>query len=250
MSSESSTGSLASHRNKTVAVAFWVLGAVAVIELAFAAIALAPRIAAGMKSSQQPPPGTAQGVPGDSSNPMAGQQSGAFPPSLSPRTQNPVNPSTPVQNVISEATDRPFRQPPSDASLPQGASLQILNARLQGRDDGARTLQIAIKCRPGESIDVPQVKVQVYFYDEENGEIVPSKAQVTSKWLSAPVDWKDGEPELLEVSYNPDTVDPDIHFAGYVVAVYYKGDRQDCRANPVKLEKLFEPKYFIGLDDQ
>ena len=222
MSSESSTGSLASHRNKTVAVAFWVLGAVAVIELAFAAIALAPRIAAGMKSSQQSPPGT----------------------------QNPVNPSTPVQNVISEATDRPFRQPPSDASLPQGASLQILNARLQGRDDGAKTLQIAIKARPGESIDVPQVKVQVYFYDEENGEIVPSKAQVTSKWLSAPVDWKDGEPELLEVSYNPDTVDPDIHFAGYVVAVYYKGDRQDCRANPVKLEKLFEPKYFIGLDDQ
>ena len=52
------------------------------------------------------------------------------------------------------------------------------------------------------------------------------------------------------MSYNPDTVDPDIHFAGYVVAVYYKGDRQDCRANPVKLEKLFEPKYFIGLDDQ
>jgi hypothetical protein len=37
--------------------------------------------------------------------------------------------------------------------------------------------------------------------------------------------------------------------AGYLIAVYYKGDLQDCRADPPRLKKLFEPKYFIGSDE-
>ena len=89
------------------------------------------------------------------------------------------------------------------------------------------------------------MKVQVYFYDDNNGEIGPSKAQVTSTWLN----WKVGEPELLEVQYLPDSVDMDVKFAGYLVAIYYKGDLQDCRADPPRLKKLFEPKYYIGSDE-
>jgi len=238
-----------------VVFAFWVLAAVAVIELAFAAVALAPRIAAGLKSPTQAssamtiPVATQQSATTDTSNPLLPQQSSTTSP-LASGPQNPVNPSSPVQNMLGDTTERPFRQPPSDAAAPQGASLQILNARLEGGEDGSKALQIAIKARPRENIDVPQVKVQVFFYDEENGELVQSKAQVTSKWMSTPVDWKGGEPELLEVRYIPDSADPETRFAGYVVALYYKGDRQDCRANPAKLEKLFEPKYFIGLDDQ
>ena len=127
--------------------------------------------------------------------------------------------------------------------------MEILNADIKGAEGGSKTLLLAIKSHSREPIEVPQVKVQVYFYDEQNGEIVPSKAQVTSRWLSAPVDWKNGKPELLEVRYLSDTADPDVRFAGYVVAIYYKGDLQDCRADPPKLKKLFEPKYFIGLDE-
>ena len=96
---------------------------------------------------------------------------------------------------------------------------------------------------------MPQVKVQVYFYDEDNGEIVPSKAQVTSSWTSPPVDWRNGEPELLEVRYLPESADPGIKFTGYLIAVYYKGDLQDCRSDPPRLKKLFEPKYYIGSDE-
>jgi len=156
--------------------------------------------------------------------------------------------SPPVASAT-DATDRPFRQPPSDAASPDGAVIEILNADIKGTEGGSKTLQLAIKSRSREPIEVPQVKVQVYFYDEQGGEIVPSKAQVTSRWLSAPVDWKNGKPELLEVRYLSDSVDPDVRFAGYVVAIYYKGDLQDCRADPPKLRKLFEPKYFIGLDE-
>jgi hypothetical protein len=148
-----------------------------------------------------------------------------------------------------ESTDRPFRQPPPDAASPQGAAIEILTADLKGADDGSKTLQLAIKSRSHDLIDVPQVKVQVYFYDEQNGEIFPSKAQVTSRWLSAPVNWEGGKPELLEVRYLSDTADPDVHFSGYVVAIYYKGDLQDCRANPPKLQKLFEPRFFLPSEE-
>jgi hypothetical protein len=39
-----------------------------------------------------------------------------------------------------------------------------------------------------------------------------------------------------------------VKFSGYVVAVYYKGDLQDYRAEPSRLTKLFPLKYFIGLE--
>jgi hypothetical protein len=120
---------------------------------------------------------------------------------------------------------------------------------MEGSNDGSKTLQLAIKARTKVRIDVPQVKVQVFFYDEQGGEIFPSKAQVTSRWISTPVDWTDGQPELLEVRYLSDESDPGIRFAGYVVAIYYRGDLQDCRSEPARLRKLFEPKYFIGLDE-
>ena len=252
MFSEPSTSTYPPRRNRTVSVAFWVLGVVALIEIAFAAVALAPRLAAGMRSSLQASSGATSST--GLANPAAGLN--AVNNTLAAAIQNssnPISPITPVQGMMSDTTERPFGKSFSESSSSQassGPSLQILNARLGGLDDGSKALQIAIKARSRETIDVPQVKVQVYFYDEENGEVVPSKAQVTSKWLSAPVDWKDGNPELLEVHYLPDSADPETHFAGYVVAVYYKGDRQDCRAAPARLEKLFEPKYFIGVDDQ
>jgi hypothetical protein len=130
-----------------------------------------------------------------------------------------------------------------------GALLQIVSDRLESSGQGSKKLQVTIKGDKHQQIQVSEVKVQVYFYDEENGEIVPSKAQVTSSWLSLPVDWKKEIPELLEVNYLPDSVDENIRFAGYLVAIYYKGDLQDCRANPPRLKKLFEPKYFIGNDE-
>jgi hypothetical protein len=272
MPTELLTGTPGSRRDRSLVVAYWVLGIVAVLELLYAAVGMAPKVASTVRKAQ---PTNQSADP--QQVPLHSQAETAMNPSNSVATLNapgqpPSTPSSPVKTVTeptaltipepaeqqpvppvpvpgSDSTDRPFRQPPSDAASPDGAAIEILNAEIKGNEGGSQTLQLAIKSRSHDPIDVPQVKVQVYFYDEQNGEIVPSKAQVTSRWLSAPVDWSNGKPELLEVRYLADTADPDVRFAGYVVAIYYKGDLQDCRANPPKLKKLFEPKYFIGLDE-
>jgi hypothetical protein len=255
MPTELLTGTTGTRSDRSLVVAYWVLGIVALLELLVGAVGLAPKVASTMRKSEplsQPSSLQQATLPPDSQPPNAHSnpvktvaESPAATTAPEPADQQNSAPTLPG----SESTDRPFRQPPSDAASPDGAVIEILNADIKGTEGGSKTLQLAIKSRSREAIDVPQVKVQVYFYDEQSGEIVPSKAQVTSRWLSAPVDWKNGKPELLEVRYLSDTADPDVRFAGYVVAIYYKGDLQDCRADPPKLKKLFEPKYFIGLDE-
>lgn len=258
MPSELLTGKPGSTRDRSLVIAWWVLGVVAVGEMIVASVGLAPKVASGMRNSPSsnetatrpqpmftPPVDDKSAIQFPDADPKNTPKQGASAFSEAPARQ----PTIPASVPGTETADRPFRQPPSDVASPDGAVIEILNADIKGTEGGPKTLQLAIKSRSRETVDVPQVKVQVYFYDEQNGEIVPSKAQVTSKWLSAPVDWKNGKPELLEVCYLSDTADPDVRFAGYVVAIYYKGDLQDCRADPPKLKKLFEPKYFIGLDE-
>jgi hypothetical protein len=255
MPTELLTGTPGTPRDRSLVVAYWVLGIAAVLELLVGAVGVAPKVASTVRKAQpvsetadtQGPSLTAPAQPPSAlSNTVKNVAESTAPTTPKTTDQQPVQPASVHE---SDSTDRPFRQPPSDAASPDGALIEILNADIKGTEGGSKTLQLAIKSRSRDPIDVPQVKVQVYFYDEQNGEIVPSKAQVTSRWLSAPVDWKNGKPELLEVRYLSDTTDPDVRFAGYVVAIYYKGDLQDCRADPPKLKKLFEPKYFIGLDE-
>ena len=240
MASEPSTGTLLPTRNRTVVTAHWVLSVIAVIEIILAAVAMAPRVASGMRSGIASLPAAIPASPAP----------GAFQPTQSsmPPQQASVPSQTP-QESIDQSSAIPSNQTPQDAMATGGPSLQIVNAKLLGSSEGSKKLQVSIKSNTREKIDVPQVKVQVYFYDQDNGEIVPSKAQVTSTWLSPPVDWKKGEPELLEVQYLPDGSSTDVSFAGYLVAIYYKGDLQDCRAEPGRLKKLFAPKYYIGSEE-
>ena len=253
-----STGTSRSDRSATIRVVLWVLGAIALIELILAAIALAPRFVSGLRagnSSVQPQSQALSFLP---NNPASGQsalQTPAIPqtnqpasPPILPEHQIadslPLNPA--LQRILSnDKAELPPRQPPADAAVNGEAALKIVNARLSDSEDGAKKLQVAIKGSSREQIDSSQEKVQVYFYDQDGDEIVPSKAQVTSKWLN----WQSGEPQLVEVTYLPESVDPGVKFAGYVIAVYYKGDLQDCRSQPARLQKLFEPKYYIGTDE-
>jgi hypothetical protein len=238
MPQESTITAITSRRNTTVIAAWVVIGMSALLEIILSAVAMAPRVASAFRNSQ--PSQTLQ-APGDpvTASPSPPQETMPFPPPVQPIGK---------ASLIRDA-DLPSRQPPADAAMPGGALLQIVSDRLESSGQGSKKLQVTIKGDKRQQIQVSEVKVQVYFYDEENGEIVPSKAQVTSSWLSLPVDWKKEIPELLEVNYLPDSVDENIRFAGYLVAIYYKGDLQDCRANPPRLKKLFEPKYFIGNDE-
>jgi len=230
------------RRNTVVVAAIWVLGVVAFLEIIFASIALTPRILTAARNNQSvhvqavAPAAPSRQAPSQSAQIMPSQPLDGT--ALPPLNKDVSTPDTPLQPASSEAAPQ------------QGTStLGIVSTKLEGSDEGSRKLTITIKANPKVPIDVPQVKVQVYFYDTDGTEITPSKAQVTSSWTSPPVDWKDGEPELLEVRYLPDSADTDIKFAGYVVAIYYKGDLQDYRSEPAQLTKLFPLKYFIGTEE-
>jgi len=253
-----STVTSRTDRSATVRVALWVLGAIAVLELILAAIALAPRFVSGLRAGNSPVqsqsltssslannPATGQPAPQTQAISQANQPAPASLPQEHQTIESPAV-NTALQQILSgEKAELPSRQPPADAAVNGEAALKIVNARLADSEDGSKKLQVAIKGSSHEQIDSSQEKVQVYFYDQDGDEIVPSKAQVTSKWLN----WQSGEPQLVEVTYLPESVDPGIKFAGYVIAVYYKGDLQDCRAQPARLQKLFEPKYYIGTDE-
>lgn len=251
MATESSTGTLAFKRNRTVVVACWVLGVIAVVEVVLAAIALAPRIATGIRPVGQ----TATAASPTTSPSQLPTEEKVEPIPVAQLSRTDSRPQgltpTPVRDALGENETAPsFRQPQSESRVNDSPTLQILYAKLEATEDGSKVLRVAIKSGMREKIDVPMVKVQVYFYDQdENGEVIPSKAQVTSKWMSAPVDWQEGKPEILEVRYISDSADPGLRFAGYVVAVYYNGDLQDSRPEPSRLIKLFPLKHFIATDE-
>lgn len=235
---------ISKHRlGTTVAVSLWVLGAVALIEVILAAVALAPRLLNAARPLGAAPTAvttSADAVGAANMPPPASEISAPAGKALQ---------SSPVKEILTgteKATDRSFHSLSTDRSVAAGAALGIVSVRLEGGEEGSRKLVITIKAGGRERIDNEQIKMQVYFYDEENGEISPSKAQVISNWMSPPVDWT--EPELVEVRYIPESPDPSVKFSGYVVAVYYKGDLQDYRAEPSRLTKLFPLKYFIGLE--
>jgi hypothetical protein len=137
--------------------------------------------------------------------------------------------------------------PPKDAVQP-GSALGIgdlveTDASVEGA--GVRkTLAIPMRAEEGEKIDVKDVVIQVYFYDRlEDGSILQTNANVSSKWTSAPVDWATAEPETLEVEYSDETAPQGSKrkYHGYVVRLYYRAELQDWRAEPEDLRKQFPP---------
>lgn len=111
-------------------------------------------------------------------------------------------------------------------------------------------LRVPINAKAGSHVDVRDVVIQVFFYDQlKDGSVVETNANVSSEWSSAPIDWASpSEPEVLDVEYaqsEPSPNDPHAkearNYFGYEVRVYYKGDLNDTRAEPVKLLKQFPP---------
>ena len=225
--------------SRTVVVAIWVLVVFALIEVIFVSIHFAPSVLMAIRNNTQVSP----------RNQTAASETPA------PVIQTPI--AKPLENsavgAILKTSDTsssvPFQPRSPDTAAQGGNTLGIVSVRLDGSSDGPKKLVIAMKARTKEPVDVPQVKVQVFIYDDDGTGITSSKAQSVSRWLSSGTDWKDGEPELLEVRYLPDSADTDVKFAGYVVAIYYKGDLQDYRAEPSRLTKLFPLKYYIGTDE-
>ncbi len=137
-----------------------------------------------------------------------------------------------------------------DTGLQPGASLGIVDARLRDSKAGVKSLRVAVKSRPDSAIKVQDVKIYIYFYEEnEDGEVLITESKVRTEWLSPPIDWAANEPELLDGQYIlPESGQPGSSTAngapgrkyhGYVVAVYYNDELQDFRSEPSKLVKDF-----------
>ncbi len=132
--------------------------------------------------------------------------------------------------------------------LQPGSTLGVVDAKLTDaneNDHALKTLRLAVKARPGEEIDERDVRINVSFYESFNGEISPTKSRVQSMWFTTPVDWKDDGIEILEVKYEVPRIAPDgglpPMYYGYMVNIYYHGQLQETRADPVALQDMFPP---------
>lgn len=130
--------------------------------------------------------------------------------------------------------------------LQPGSSLGVVDLTVKDSPDGTtKDLRIAVKARPGETIDGRDVRINVTFYETMNGEVVPTTSRVQSLWFTTPVDWKDEGIEILEVKYEVPRIAPDggpaPAFYGYMVNIYHRGQLQETRADPVDLQELFPP---------
>lgn len=149
---------------------------------------------------------------------------------------------------VADATGNAVR---GENGLQPGASLGIVTVRLNdGSKPGTKNLMVAVKSAEGLTINVEDVKIHVYIYEQdENGEIVITDSRVVPQWMSPPINWADnGEPELLENIYTlPEKREggEGRKYYGYVVAVYYNKELQDFRADPAKLANDFEVPLYL-----
>ena len=140
------------------------------------------------------------------------------------------------------------RAEPADKSAP-GAKVTEVDFPISCSPAAQKkfTLKIPLKCRPNTHIDVSNVAIQVFFYDQLTDEsIVQTNASVSYHWSTLPADWLEDDIEILEVDYTQPKPDPaklaeNRTFYGYIIRVYYKKELQDVRADPVALLKKYPP---------
>jgi len=128
-----------------------------------------------------------------------------------------------------------------DSGIPIGSVFGIVEARLTDSDADKKVLRVATKASPTEKVDAADFKVVVYFYEQtDDGSILETESTLVSEWMSPPINWADGDPELLELRYpKPSADSADRQYFGYVIGIYFKGELQDSRAEPVSLLQQF-----------
>ncbi|MEY2479914.1 MAG: hypothetical protein QOI04_841 [Verrucomicrobiota bacterium] len=170
--------------------------------------------------------------------------------------------------------------------IPDGSTFGISEVKAtESPDPDAETnlaLRISVRKRPNSLIDHTKVKIQVFFYDTENDkEVVLTDADVNYEWVTPKHDWKEANPEILQVTYvrpknkpvsadaaltaaaaavvppapgkkprpakapAPGTDADSSHrkYLGYIVRIYYNDQLQAVRADPTKLLNLFPPPF-------
>jgi|GEM_PF-3922006 len=171
-----------------------------------------------------------------------------LPSNLRTEIRNHIHSHTLLEDRLSKKTDiAASLGTRDDVDLQLGSTLGIIECKLMDGKPTGRILRVAMKARPGTSVDVQNIKIHVYFYEKTNdGEVVLTDAPIHSEWLSPPVDWSKGNPEILDVLYSGQVSSNPNTFYGYVVGIYYNGELQDTRAVPVRLVRDFPPPLFLA----
>ncbi|MCX7713044.1 MAG: hypothetical protein N2035_05190 [Chthoniobacterales bacterium] len=154
-------------------------------------------------------------------------------------------PPTQTQYLQEVSQNQPSMPILEEIGLQPGATLGIVDIRQNNGENNTKNFRIAVKARPGVNVRASDTNVLVRFFEKTaTGEILQSKSQASSEWISPPVDWAEKEPEILEVRYslNPKSKNT---FYGYTVALYYKDELQDTRADPGHLENDFPAELFL-----
>jgi len=152
--------------------------------------------------------------------------------------------------VAPEGVDSAMRD---ESGFQPGSNLAIVDSRVrEGKKPGTQSLLVGIKARQGSNINSQDVQVQVYIYEQgQDGEASLQKCSIHPQWLSAPLDWADDQPEVLDVQFSPlprpDGSAPGKYY-GYVVGVYYNNGLQDFRSDPAKLAKDFPIPLYLKKD--
>lgn len=122
--------------------------------------------------------------------------------------------------------------------------------KIETGEEGPPSITLRLIFRAQERpLSVRETKVQVFFYDIiDDQKIELTNADTTSEWTTKPIDWVNGAPEELRVTYIPSSTGPDAEnsqvrrkYLGYIVRVYYRNQLQDVAAEPKRLLDLFPP---------
>jgi len=159
-------------------------------------------------------------------------------------SQTATSSSSPAASGTSAGADLNGFQP--------GAALALVNLSTVERPETSEgykrfTLKIPVKRRPDGKINVSNVVIQVFFYDQLGDDsIVRTNANVSSHWATLPADWVADDIEVLDVDYTqappePGNIEQGRHYYGYIVCIYYNKELQDQAADPQDLVKTYPP---------
>ena len=115
-------------------------------------------------------------------------------------------------------------------------------------------LRVPVQLRLKTKINVKDLVIQVIFYDVLEDKPLRTSANVSNRWSTAPVDWREDENEVLEVEYNqpiPETRDAKQEirkYYGYIIRVYYKDELQATRSEPSVLGQKFPASLTLEKD--
>jgi hypothetical protein len=136
--------------------------------------------------------------------------------------------------------------PTEDVGIPIGSVMGIVSADMLNGEPGQKNLRIATKAGSGQKIDGQKFVATVDFYEQDDhGQLQHNDAPQVTEWLSYPINWANGDPEVFQTKYRMPPADrgdlPPLQYYGYVVGIYYNGELQDQRADPVSLLDKFPP---------